>query len=263
MDEIARHAKECWEGLAAAGSQYTRPFLSLDEASARQVVDPYGLLGDRVTGDVLCLAGGGGQQSAAFALLGARVTVLDICETQLERDRLAAAHYGRDVRTVQGDMRDLGFLTDGSLDVVWHAHSLTFIPDPRPVFDEVTRVLRRGGVYHLHCWNPFSQAVLEAAEMGVDAMSVPYVDGQELVFPDPCWDVEGEDGVVRKVPGPREFRHALSGIVNGLVARGFRIIGLWEEGFGDPEAEAGSWAQLCSALPPWLSIWAELDPRCR
>ena len=171
MDEIARHAKECWEGLAAAGSQYTRPFLSLDEASARQVVDPYGLLGDRVTGDVLCLAGGGGQQSAAFALLGARVTVLDICETQLERDRLAAAHYGRDVRTVQGDMRDLGFLTDGSLDVVWHAHSLTFIPDPRPVFDEVTRVLRRGGVYHLDCWNPFSQAVLEAAEMGVDALN--------------------------------------------------------------------------------------------
>ena len=43
---------------------------------------------DKIAGKgVLCLAGGGGQQSAAFALLGAKVTVLDFSETQLERDK--------------------------------------------------------------------------------------------------------------------------------------------------------------------------------
>ena len=45
--------------------------------------------------DVLCLAAGGGQQSVAFALLGANVTVFDLSETQLEHDRLAAAALRR------------------------------------------------------------------------------------------------------------------------------------------------------------------------
>ncbi|MET0647531.1 MAG: class I SAM-dependent methyltransferase [Pyrinomonadaceae bacterium] len=56
---------------------------------------------------MLCLAGGGGRESACFALLGAAVTVFDLSPEQLERDRLAAAHYGTHVETVRGDMRDL------------------------------------------------------------------------------------------------------------------------------------------------------------
>ena len=54
--------------------------LGLDEQSARAYVDSAGLLGDLHDREVLCLAGGGGQQSAAFANLGARVTVLDLTE---------------------------------------------------------------------------------------------------------------------------------------------------------------------------------------
>ena len=38
---------------------------------------------------------------------GSNVTVLDLSETQLERDRLAASHYGHSIVTEQGDMRDL------------------------------------------------------------------------------------------------------------------------------------------------------------
>jgi len=36
---------------------------------------------------VLCLASGGEQQSAIFGLLGADVTVLDLCAQQLAGDR--------------------------------------------------------------------------------------------------------------------------------------------------------------------------------
>ena len=136
MDELARYNKERWEELAEAGVIYSRPKLDLDAASARAMVDPEGKLGETAGRDVLCLAGGGGQQSAAFGLLGARVTVFDLCETQLQRDREAAAHYGHEVRTVQGDMRDLSCFAAESFDVVWHAHSLTFVPDAGRVFDE-------------------------------------------------------------------------------------------------------------------------------
>src|SRR5690242_4005521 len=110
MDPISRYNKARWEGLVEAGALFTRPWLGLTPEVARYRIDPGGLLGDVADKDVLCLAGGGGQQSAAFALLGARVTVFDLSEGQLERDREAARHYGRPVRTLQGDMRDLSRL---------------------------------------------------------------------------------------------------------------------------------------------------------
>ena len=53
--------------------------------------------------DVLLLAGGGGQQSAAFGLLGARVTDLDFSGNQLASDRQAADHYGLKPVLIQGE----------------------------------------------------------------------------------------------------------------------------------------------------------------
>ncbi len=75
------------------------PFLDLDVSSARRLLDPDGIM-DEVEGKrVLCLASGGGQQSAAFALLGAEVTVFDISETQLSvtasPPRTTACQFGR------------------------------------------------------------------------------------------------------------------------------------------------------------------------
>ena len=49
----------------------------LDERKARERINPYGVLKEVAGKDVLCLASGGGQQSAAFGVLGARVTVFE------------------------------------------------------------------------------------------------------------------------------------------------------------------------------------------
>ena len=78
---------------------------------------------------VLCLAGGDGQQSAAFGLLGAKVSVVDFSEAQLEKDREVAVHYGLVIDTVEGDMRDLSHFADDSFDVVYHSYSINFVPD--------------------------------------------------------------------------------------------------------------------------------------
>jgi 2-polyprenyl-3-methyl-5-hydroxy-6-metoxy-1,4-benzoquinol methylase len=118
MDELARYNKAQWEELARSKVEYSRPWLDLDENSARKAVDPHGMMKEIAGKRVLCLASGGGQQSAAFGLLGARVTVLDLSETQLERDHLAAEQYGIQVRTVQGDMRYLSQFDDDAFDVV-------------------------------------------------------------------------------------------------------------------------------------------------
>jgi len=260
MDEIARYNKERWEDLAQSGVKFSRPFLDLDPKSARRLVDPEGMLTEIAGKDVLCLAGGGGQQTAAFALLGANVTVLDISETQLQRDNEAAARYNVQVRTVQGDMRDLSGFGKNTFDIVWHAHSLNFVPDARTVFREVARVLRVDGFYCLQCWNPLAHGLdADAWDGKAYPLKSRYLDG-EVVPDDPHWAFDGTDGTRKHVQGPREFRHTLSTLINGLVEQGFVILGALEDTGNNPDAEPGTWEHFMSFAAPWLTVWAVYRP---
>src|SRR5262245_51225843 len=220
MDEIARYNIERWKALAKANALFTRPNWDLDVVSARAMVDPEGQLGDIAGKDVLCLASGGGQQSAAFALLGANVTVLDLSEEQLQRDRQVAAHYHLNLQTRQGDMRDLSQLPAQGFDLVWQAYSLNFVPEVHRVFQEVARVLRHEGLYRFMCANPFVSGLMETDWTGEGyPLKHPYLEGAVLSYPDPAWvSVSGEP-----VPWTREYRHTLSTLINGLIAQGFVI----------------------------------------
>ncbi len=261
MDEVAQYNRERWQALVEAGVSFTRPWLDLDAESARTRLDEEGLLGEVAGREVLCLAGGGGQQSAAFAMLGARVSVLDLCEGQLAGDREALAHHGLEARLVLGDMRDLSAFDDDAFDLVWHAHALSFVPDPRPVFDEIARVLRPGGRYRLYCTNPFTHGLWDQSWNGEGyPLGLPYVDGAELTSTVGVWDVVRPDGSRVRVDGPRQWRHALSTLVNELVARDFTIDGAWESPTGDGAAEPDTWAHYKSIAPPWLTFWTTWRP---
>ncbi len=260
MDELAKHNRERWNKLAAAGVQYSQPWLDLDEPTARQRVDSLGLLGDLKGRRVLCLAAGGGQQSAAFGLLGADVTVFDLSDEMLARDRQTALHYGLDIATVQGDVRDMSALSADGFDVVWQAHSLSFIPDINALLDGVVRVLRSGGMYHLSAWNPLAYGADERWTGEGYLLREGYVEGAEAVCGDGYWDITDADGNAKRVAGPREFRHTLTAMMNGLIRHGFVLMDVHEEPHGSADAEPGSWDHFCSIAPPWLVIWAELQP---
>jgi len=260
MDDLHRHNKERWEELAAANVEWARPLLDLDPHTARQEVDPYGVMGEVRGKDVLCLASGGGQQSAAFAVLGANVSVLDFSENQLARDREALEHYAAQARLVQGDMRDLSVFEPMSFDVVWHAFSINFVPDSGQVFDQVARVLRPGGLYRMQWHNPFTIDVDESDWTGKGYLiKHPYADG-EIQYSNPNWEFSDVDGTPRSVEGPREFNHTLSTVVNGLIVRGFALKGLWEEPKPLPDPEPGTWEHLKAYAPLWLTIWAGYQP---
>ena len=124
---------------------------------------PISILADVKGKDVLCLASGGGQQSAIFALLGANVTVIDIAKGQLKGDKKASVHYGYKVKTIQGDMSNLSMLKDNSFDLVYQAPSMCYIPCVKKVYSEVVRVLRSGGIYRADAQNPISQFVDESS----------------------------------------------------------------------------------------------------
>ena len=262
MDDIAKFNIGRWRQLADANAVFTRPALQLDAASARERIDPVGRLGVVRDRSVLVLAGGGGQQSIAFALLGARVTVIDLSDAQLDRDRAAAEHHGVDISMIQlieGDMRDLSALPAGAFDIVWQPYSLNFVPDATVVFDEVARVLRPGGVYHVQLATPYFVGLGMSAWNGEGyVLREPYVAGAEITTPDAPWAYDRTNTNV--APG-REFRHTLAAIVNGLADRRFVITHL-EEGLGaeaDRAAVPGSWEHFASVAPPWLAIWTRYD----
>ena len=262
MDEIAKYNIERWRALVEADALFTRPALNLDGVSARERVDAESRLGNIEGRDVLCLAGGGGQQSAAFALLGANVTVFDLSEAQLQRDAEAATHYGIDIKIVQGDMRDLSCFERDAFDIVYHAYSLGFVPDPRVVFRQVARVMRPGGIYYFNCANPFFLGLSERDWNGEGyTLRQPYIGGAEVSCEDQEW-VYDRSRPKASLQFSREYRHTLSTLLGGLIEQGFIILHVsdYSDFDPDPKAEPGTWDHFISVAPPWLSFWASYRP---
>lgn len=261
LDEIASYNQARWDELAQANVAYSRPMLDLTVTSAASYLDPKGLMDDVSGRDVLCLASGGGQQSVAFALLGAHVTVFDLSATQLSRDRQAADHYGVEIRVVQGDMRDLSDFRDDAFDLVYHTFSITFVPDVDPVFAGVARVLRPGGTYHVQWMNPFTATMDDTSWNGSGyLLSLPYQDGREVSLLYPTWSVTDESGNTQTVASPHEYVHTLSKMVNTLIRHHFYIVHAEEETGPDPAAAPGSWNHFMLCTAPYLGLWTRYWP---
>ncbi len=261
MDEIAEYNQARWKALVEADALFTRPELNLDTDSARQRIDSDGKLGDVAGKKVLCLAGGGGQQSAAFALLGANVTVFDLSDEQLEQDKKVAPHYGFKIKIVQGDMRNLSPFEKGSFDIVHHAYSLNFVPDAVEVFRQVARVLRIGGIYHFGCANPFVMGVGQKDWNGEGyILKEPYIGRARISYDDQDWVYNRE--AHGKISDPIEYRHTLSNVLNGLIENGFVISHVSDicDMNSDVNAAPKTWEHFTAFAPPWLSIWATFRP---
>jgi ubiquinone/menaquinone biosynthesis C-methylase UbiE len=259
MDEVYAYNKARWEALVGADALFTRPWLDLDVASARARLDLDDTIADVAGKKVLCLAGGGGQQSAAFTVLGAEVSVFDISEGQLQRDQEVAQHYGVQIQTVQGDMRDLSAFAAASFDLVWHPYSLNFVPDPHPVFQEVARILRPKGIYYFMAANPFAAGIGTGDWNGAGyTVSRPYLNGEQLTYADEKWVFRDGD-TSRNINHPREYRHTLSTLINGLIENKLHLLKIKEWGIEemDLNAEPGSWSHLVTVMPPWIRFWTQ------
>jgi SAM-dependent methyltransferase len=262
VDEVAKYNIERWRELAEADALFTRPVVTLDAAAAQEMVDREGRLGNVAGKRVLCLASGGGQQTIAFALLGAKVTVFDLSEAQLQRDAEAAARFGMDIERVQGDMRDLSALPHATFDIVYHAYSLGFVPQANLVFQQVARVLRPHGLYHFHCANPFYLGMTQDDWNGEGyTLKKPYVEGAAVTYADQPWvyDRSQHSAPIRPV---REYCHTLGALVSGLVAQGFILLHIADvaSSSADLTAEPGTWSHFVALAPPWLDFWTVYRP---
>ena len=233
--DVRGYNQEAWDREVERGNQWTMPVgpdVIEDARLGRWKVlltdnrpVPRGWFPDLDGAEVLCLASGDGQQAPVLAAAGATVTVFDNSPRQLAQDRLVAGRESLDVRTMQGDMRDLSTFVDGSFDLVFHPVSNLFVPEVRPVWAEVFRVLRRGGILLAGFLNP-----------------AVYIFDEDLA------DETGELRVVHKLPfdavtsldedrlraqiergEPLEFSHTLEDQIGGQIDAGFVISGFYED----------------------------------
>ena len=95
-------------------------------------------------------------------------------------------------------------------------------------------------------------------------MTEPYVEGAEIVDPDPFWDwsSDDEEDVIR-VKAPKVFRHTLSTVINEVLKNDLLLLGLWEHHTDydsvelDENPDPGSWNHFASLIPTMITIWAQ------
>jgi len=251
--------KKFWEKMVKEDCGFCKPWLNLDPKVVKKVAEgklkkipkplndifPISILKNVKGKNVLCLASGGGQQSAVFSLLGANVTVVDISDGQLAADQKAAKHYGYKVKTIQTDMNNLSKLKANSFDIVYQAPSIGYVENLKKIHSQVSRILKKGGLFRADGHNPLAQFVHESSWDGKGyRISVPYTVRKKRRAKD--------ENVI-------EFRHYLDETFNALVESGFTITkvqeapeGLYQTGKSKP----GTWEHSLKYIPGHFAILA-------
>ena len=236
-DEV-EHNRAAWDRMADAGDQFyhavTPAAIEQARASKMRIIVtptkpvPMDWLLPLQGRDILCLAGGGGQQAPLLAAAGANVTVLDLSEKQLQRDLDIATREGLTIKTIASDMRDLSQLESSSFDLILNPTSNCYCPDVRPVWQESFRVLRPGGkliagfikpVYYL-----FDAQKMDRGKLKV-RHKIPYSD----------MHLDSDERKSTLGDRPLEYGHSLTDQIGGQTDAGFEIISFYEDRWGDED----------------------------
>lgn len=234
--DVRRYNREAWNRQVDSGQNpWTQPVDSATIARARlgefsvllteNLPVPQAWFPPLPGLDVLALACGGGQQGPVFAAAGARVTVFDNSPRQLDRDREVAAREGlTNLRTVEGDARDLSQFADASFDFIFHPVSNLFIPEIRPIWQEAFRVLRPGGSLLAGFMNPiFYIFDFDKAEQPEAVLEVKY----KLPYADTDYPENFQHQMAHG--WPLEHSHSLTDQLAGQMEAGFHLVGLYED----------------------------------
>ena len=235
MDYVSNN-REVWDKKVDSNYVWTRP-VSDDEVEDAKLGKweiyltptkpvPREWFSERLIGKkVLCLASGGGQQGPIIAAAGAEVTVFDNSERQLGQDRYVAQRNNLNIKTVQGDMKDLSVFEDETFDFIVHPWSNCYIDTVIPVWNEAYRVLKSGGALISGFANPI-EYIFDLKELEQDRFvvrhSIPYSDLTSI----------SEDELNELVLDQNEgicFGHSLYDQIQGQIASGFLIAGFYED----------------------------------
>jgi SAM-dependent methyltransferase len=242
------HNRRAWDDRAAKGKRFTQPARDEDFRDPLAKVDQLGWLGGNIRGkSLLCLAAGGGKHGPLYAAAGAVVTVVDLSPAMLELDRHVAAERRLKLQTIEASMEDLSMLAAAEFDIVIHPVSTCYVPEIEPVYREVARVTRPGGLYISQHKSPAS----------LQADIVPSMSGYELIEPyyreGPLPPVSGSP---HREEGTLEYLHRLEDLMGLMCRAGFAIEDLVEPLHARLDAQYGSFEHRSRWVAPYLRLKA-------
>lgn len=241
-------AKLYYDRLALQEKRFAQPVRTEELQNPLAVVDPPNWLGGNIRGQrVLCLAAGGGRQSALYAAAGGIVTVVDISAEMLRLDREVARAHSLSVTTIEGSMDDLSMLGVASFDLVIQPVSTCYVPDIRPVFREVARVMSPQGVYISQHKQPASLQISARPQSGGYAMTEPYYRSGPLPAEQDC---------LHRESGTLEYLHRWEEILGGMCRAGFVIEDLLEPFHARSDALPGHFGHRSQFVAPYVRIKA-------
>lgn len=170
---------------------------------------------------VLGLASGGGQQLPILTALGAECTLLDISDSQIEKDRMVAEREGYSINLVKGDMTEAFPFEDESFDMIINPVSDCFIETLDVFFSESHRVLRKGGTF--------------ISGLSLDINYVFDDDEMRMIHPlpfNPLKDPELMEELMASDSGV-QFSHSIEESLRGLLKAGFMIDDLYQDTNGE------------------------------
>jgi SAM-dependent methyltransferase len=248
MSSPRDHNRRAWDARVRASGRFTQPARDEDFRNPLAAVDAAGWLGPSIAGQrLLCLASGGGRQSALYATAGSKVTVVDISGEMLALDRQVAAERGLDVRAIEASMDNLSALASGSFEIVIQPVSTCYLPNILDVYREVARVLVPGGLYISQHKQPVSlQTSVEPSERGYEIVETYYRAG-------PLPNVVGSS---HREAGTQEFLHRWEELLGGMCRAGFSIEDVIEPLHADEQAAIGSFGHRSRYVAPYIRIKA-------
>ena len=227
--DIVAHNKSAWDKYVDKKDRWTIPATDKEIEEVRE--GKWGIVltpNKKVPKDwfppikglkILGLASGGGQQGPVLATLGAEVTIFDNSEKQLKQDETLSDKFNLNIKTVQGDMRNLSAFEDNSFDLIFNPCSIVFVDDVLPVWKECYRVLKSGGILMTGLINPI---IFQLDDKDL-----------KLVYKQPFSDLHSlpkeELEKLKNENEPLVFGHSLSDQIGGQLDAGFKITAMFED----------------------------------
>lgn len=174
--------------------------------------------------NILGLASGGGQQCPIFAAHGAKVTVMDLSESQLANERFVAERENYDINIVKADMSKEFPFKDNSFDVIFNPVSNCYIENIQSLWEECARVITSNGIL----MTGFVKEEIFMFEP--DFQNEDYLISRHSLPFNPLTDLS-EEKLKQKYNEhkPIAFSHTLTEQLGGIIKAGFTITDIFED----------------------------------
>jgi len=155
MNEMTQSNKKGWDGLAPVHymNYHIEKLLAGKPLLNELITSEVGDVHNKSLVHLLCHIG---TDTLSWALLGAKVTGIDISSESLKYARQLASQMGVDARFIESDVMDLIGKLDDKFDVVFASTGvLCWLPDIHRFAQTVKYLLKDGGFFYMHDGHPF------------------------------------------------------------------------------------------------------------